>query len=80
MVKKQIVANNHYVPQMYLGQWTSSSAVPTYSLLVPHVDYPKWTAKALSGIAKRQHLYTYLANDEETDEHFARSHGPNATS
>lgn len=60
--------NNHYVPQLYLKQWATNGKIPTYRLLVPNNEAPVWKDYSLRGIAFHQHLYTYLANQEETDE------------
>ena len=65
---KQFHKDNHYVPQLYLKQWSTNERIPTYRLLVPHERVPLWKAHSLRGIAFHQHLYTYLAGQEETDE------------
>lgn len=60
--------DNHYVPQLYLKQWVTNGKVPTYRLLVPNNEVSLWKDHSLRGIAFHQHLYTYLADQEETDE------------
>ncbi|MHA6896182.1 DUF4238 domain-containing protein [Ralstonia pseudosolanacearum] len=60
--------DNHYVPQLYLKQWSTNGNILTYRLLVPHENVPLWKAHSLRGIAFHQHLYTYLVGQEETDE------------
>ncbi|WP_454562519.1 DUF4238 domain-containing protein [Pseudomonas sp. AIG] len=60
--------DNHYVPKLYLKQWSHDGFIPTYRLLVPNEKYPLWKEQSLKGIAFHQHLYTYLAGQEETDE------------
>lgn len=60
--------DNHYVPKLYLKQWSHDGQIPTYRLLVPNENYPLWKEQSLKGIAFQQHLYTYLAGQEETDE------------
>lgn len=65
---KQIRKKNHYVPQVYLGQWAPDGSVPTYRVLVPDENYPEWVDQSLRGIAYREHLYTYVSGDTESDE------------
>ena len=64
----QLRKDNHYVPQLYLKQWVTNGKIPTYRLLVPNSEAPLWKDHSLRGIAFHQHLYTYLAGQEETDE------------
>lgn len=64
----QVHKDNHYVPQLYLKQWSTNGRIPTYRLLVPHENIPLWKDHSLRAIAFHQHLYTYLVNREETDE------------
>lgn len=59
---------NHYVPQLYLKQWSTNGKIPTYRLLVRHENIPLWKEHSLRGIAFHQHLYIYLIGQEETDE------------
>jgi len=64
----QLHKDNHYVPQLYLKQWSTNGKILTYRLLVPHENVPVWKEHSLRGIAFHQHLYTYLVGQEETDE------------
>ncbi|MFK4135305.1 DUF4238 domain-containing protein [Pseudomonas luteola] len=64
----QLRKDNHYVPKLYLRQWAHDGLIPTYRLLVPNENVPLWKKQSLKGIAFHQHLYTYLAGQEETDE------------
>jgi hypothetical protein len=64
----QLRKDNHYVPKLYLKQWASNGKIPTYRLLVQNEKVPLWREQSLKGIAFHQHLYTYLAGQEETDE------------
>jgi hypothetical protein len=64
----QLRRDNHYVPKLYLRQWAHDGLIPTYRLLVPSENVPLWKKQSLKGIAFHQHLYTYLAGQEETDE------------
>ena len=65
---QQLRKDNHYVPKLYLKQWAHEGQIPTYRLLVPNENVPLWKKQSLKGIAFHQHLYTYLAGQEETDE------------
>ncbi|WP_458761970.1 DUF4238 domain-containing protein [Cupriavidus basilensis] len=65
---RQFHRDNHYVPQLYLKQWSTDGNILTYRLLVPHENVPMWKEHSLRGIAFHQHLYTYLVGQEETDE------------
>jgi hypothetical protein len=65
---QQLRKDNHYVPKLYLKQWAQDGLIPTYRLLVPNENVPLWKMQSLKGIAYHQHLYTYLAGQEETDE------------
>ncbi|CAJ0783706.1 hypothetical protein LMG19083_01075 [Ralstonia psammae] len=65
---KQFHRDNHYVPQVYLKQWSSSGQIFVYRLLVPHENVSQWKAHSLRGIAFHQHLYTYMDGKVETDE------------
>ncbi len=64
----QVRVANHYVPKLYLKQWSTSGMIPTYRLLVPNESCPLWKLHSLKGIAYHQHLYTYMAGDTSTDE------------
>lgn len=67
-MNKQLRIGNHYVPKLYMKQWAPEGSILTYRLLVPHDNSPLWKNHSLKGIAYHQHLYTYLADQEETDE------------
>lgn len=60
--------DNHYVPKLYLKQWARDGMIPTYRLLVSSDKCPLWKNQTLKSIAFHQHLYTYFAGQEETDE------------
>ena len=53
---------------LYLKQWAHNGKILTYRLLVQNENVPLWKEQSLKGIAFHQHLYTYLAGREETDE------------
>jgi hypothetical protein len=66
-----MIKDNHYVPQLYLKRWKSSSdqnKIWVYRTLVPHLKMPKWSPKPISGIGYYAHLYTRIMADLETDE------------
>lgn len=65
---QELRKDNHYVPKLYLKQWAHEGHISTYRLLVPNENVPLWREQSLKGIAFHQHLYTYLAGQEETDE------------
>ncbi|CAI3789458.1 hypothetical protein AHFPHNDE_03154 [Pseudomonas sp. MM227] len=65
---QQLRKDHHYVPRLYLKQWALGGLIKTYRLLVPNESVPLWKPQSLKGIAFHQHLYTYLAGQEETDE------------
>ncbi|MDG2971217.1 DUF4238 domain-containing protein [Pseudomonas extremaustralis] len=65
---QQLRKDNHYVPKLYLKQWAHNGKILTYRLLVQNENVPLWKEQSLKGIAFHQHLYTYLAGREETDE------------
>lgn len=64
----QLHKANHYVPQLYLKQWSIDGQISTYRLLVQHENIPLWKDHSLRGIAFHQQLYTYVMGQEETDE------------
>lgn len=65
---QQLRKDNHYVPQLYLKQWSLNGKIPTYRLLVPNDNCHMWKDHSIKGIAFHQHLYTYVAAQGETDE------------
>lgn len=64
----QLHKDNHYVPRLYLKQWSKNGKISAYRLLVPHDKIPLWKDHSLRGIAFHQYLYTYVVGQEETDE------------
>lgn len=60
--------DHHYVPKLYLKNWAQDGLINTYRLLVPNEHAALWKKQSVKGIAFHQHLYTYLAGQEETDE------------
>jgi hypothetical protein len=65
---QQLRKDNHYVPQLYLKQWSRNGKIPTYRLLVPNDNCDHWKEHSAKSIAFHQHLYTYVVGQGETDE------------
>ncbi len=65
----QVTQDNHFVPCVYLRQFTSSAEqVFTYRTLVSHSHIPPWEEKPLKSVAYHTHLYTRTTADGESDE------------
>lgn len=65
----QITRDNHFVPQLYLKQWSEDgNRVWTYRLLVPHKNVREWELRSIRGVAFQRDLYTYIENGKELDE------------
>jgi len=65
----QVTHDNHYVPQLYLKQWSNDGLqVWTYRILVSHDKVPEWTCRSISQVAYLRDLYTEIENGEEVDE------------
>lgn len=65
----QITRNNHYVPQLYLKQWSKDQhRIYTYRILVPRKDYDLWKLCSIRSVASFRDLYTEISNGEEIDE------------
>jgi hypothetical protein len=64
----QLTRNNHYVPQLYLKQWSSDGQkVCTYRILVSHDKVPEWNYQSISAVGNQRDLYTDFENGEEVD-------------
>lgn len=64
-----IHVNNHYVPQMYLRNWSNDgNTIMLYRTLVSNKSVEWWSRKSVEGIGYVQHLYTQRIAEEETDE------------
>ena len=69
MNSKQFISKNHYLPEVYLRNFTDSeSKVHRYRTLVPHKDVPEWRSYNPSGIGYYKNLYTYSTAQGFTDE------------
>lgn len=62
-------ADNHFVPRMYLKNFSfGKGKVWVYRTLVSHNNVPLWRRQPIEGLTKRQHLYTRITAQGETDE------------
>lgn len=60
---------NHFVPKMYLRQWSEDrKRVHVYRLLVSSNKVPMWKLACIKGIARHEHLYTRIAGGDQSDE------------
>lgn len=61
-------ADNHYVPEFYLGRWADSQErVWTYRTLVSHRTHPIWRRHRLRGLGHHKHLYSHHALGKLSD-------------
>ena len=68
-IMKQITHDNHFVPQLYLRQWSDDGlSVWAYRLLVSHQKVPEWSPRSISKVAYLRDLYTLHENGEEVDD------------
>lgn len=65
----ELKKRNHYVPRMYLKQWSDDgNRVHMYRLLVSSEKVPLWKQASIKGIAFHEHLYTRIAGGDQSDE------------
>lgn len=65
----QITHDNHFVPQMYLKQWSADGIrIWSYRTLVSHQNTNKWVLRSIRGVAFHRDLYTEVSNGIEIDE------------
>lgn len=65
----QVTHDNHYVPQVYLRQWSMDKLqVWAYRILVSNDKVPEWSRRSISQVAYLRDLYTDIENGEEVDE------------
>jgi len=65
----QVTHDNHYVPQLYLKQWSNDGLqVCAYRILVSHDKVPEWSYRSISQVAYLRDLYTEIEDGEEVDE------------
>lgn len=66
---QQITHDNHFVPQLYLKQWSDDGThIWSYRILVSHEKVPKWSSRPISEVAYQRDLYTTNINGKEVDE------------
>ncbi|MGE6383894.1 DUF4238 domain-containing protein [Shewanella baltica] len=59
--------DNHFVPVMYLKNWSISRKVQVYRTLVQHENVPIWKPFPLNGIGYLRNLYINTKDGEECD-------------
>ncbi|HCG5524194.1 TPA: DUF4238 domain-containing protein [Vibrio parahaemolyticus] len=64
-VKKR---DNHFVPVMYLKNWSTGGKVQIYRTLVQHENVPIWKPFPLNGIGYLRNLYINTQNGDECDQ------------
>jgi hypothetical protein len=65
----QVTHDNHYVPQLYLKQWSNDGLqVWAYRILVSHDKVPEWNPRSISKVAYLRDLYTEIEDGKEVDE------------
>jgi hypothetical protein len=65
----QVTHDNHYVPKVYLKQWSDDGLhVWAYRLLVSNENVPEWNHRSMDKTAFLRDLYTEIENEEEIDE------------
>lgn len=67
-MQKEISRNNHYVPQLYLHNWSEDNDVWTYELLVPHMNVPLWKKTSVAKTASIENLYVHVDKGNELDD------------
>ena len=66
---QQITHDNHFVPQLYLKQWSDDGIhIWAYRILVSHENVPEWEYRPISGVAYQRDLYTSYDNGQEVDD------------
>lgn len=67
-MSKNIKRHNHFVPQMYLRNWSQGKTINTYSLLVPHLNVPLWKNNSIEYSASIDNLYVRNDQGRELDD------------
>lgn len=69
MNSDNIKKKHHFVPVHYLKNWLNSEGeLFVYNLLVPNESVPIWKKSVPSKMGYRNHLYTVIKDDKESDE------------
>ncbi|MCK4486598.1 MAG: DUF4238 domain-containing protein, partial [Desulfobacterales bacterium] len=65
----QLKRDNHFVPQLYLKQWSEDSTqIFSYRTIVSHERVPEWKLRSIRGVAFHRDLYTTIENGLEIDQ------------
>ena len=65
----QTTHKNHYVPQLYLKQWsTDNLKIWAYRILVSNENVPEWKHQSIKQVAYIPDLYTEVEDGKEIDE------------
>jgi hypothetical protein len=65
----QITHDNHFVPQMYLKQWSADGIrIWAYRILVSNERVPEWGYRSISRVANLRDLYTIQDDGEDIDD------------
>lgn len=64
---KKLKKDNHFIPQMYLKNWSEDRHVYVYKKIVEHQKVPLWKKLSLKGIGYTQYLYVNTTNGQEDD-------------
>jgi hypothetical protein len=65
----QVTHDNHYVPKVYLKQWSDDGLhIWAYRLLVSNENVHEWDHRSMEKTAFLRDLYTEIENEEEIDE------------
>lgn len=65
MMDKNITRDNHYVPRMYLKNWSVDKQIYTYSLLVQHAKVPYWREEPIKSASAWKDLYTRRVDTQD---------------
>lgn len=69
-MSQNITKDNHYVPQLYLRNWSADGTkLCVYQTLVPDRRVRLWVYRSIEYSAFHQHLYTTSVNGEPRDEY-----------
>lgn len=77
-----IKRHNHFVPEMYLKNWSKRKKINTYRLLVSDKKVPIWTEQSIKNAASIDNLYVRQEQGKELDdfeEEFMRRYETPAT-
>lgn len=64
----QLHVKNHYIPQLYLQNWSIHNEIHVYNNLVSHENVPLFQKKHISKICYLNHLYTNRVEKTDYDD------------